>query len=436
MTSSPCGTCSRVPVDMLAKLAWRNVFRQRRRTVLTLLTMTGGFVLSSVAIGWMEGSYESIIMFFTNSRTGQVQVHGRGYLEEPSIYNTIDDLPEVGAILDSMPGIRAWTPRIYTGGLLAVRPEGSGPGAVFSNSAAASVTGIHPVMESSATGFSAQMVEGGLPGSSPADTSYAATGNIVLGKELSMVLDASVGDTLVMLSRAADGSSADRRYLITGIHSSGNADLDRNSCYITLADAQLLFALDGRVHEIAVMTDDLGRVDRLTGEISGSLSGRDLQVDSWKTFAREFYNGMKADETQLKITIFVIVLVAAMGVLNTILMMVLERRREFGVMKALGTRPGFIVRMILLEASIMGAISIIAGSVLSTGILLFLSNHGLVIDPPINYGGTVFGEMIATINAACYWVPAVCIMVTASTVSIPPALRAAHTSAAKTLRTV
>jgi ABC-type lipoprotein release transport system permease subunit len=298
------------------------------------------------------------------------------------------------------------------------------------------VTGIDPILEEAATGFSSQIVEGEMLAPSAADSSYSAVGRMIVGRQLAIVLEASVGDSLVLLSQAADGGSADRKYVISGIHSTGNADQDRSSCYITLSDAQLLFALEGRAHEIAVMTDDLGMVDGLTGEISALLSERDLDVDSWKTFAREFYNGMKADETQLRITIFIIVLVAAMGVLNTILMMVLERRREFGVMKALGTRPGFIVRMIVLEANIMGVLSVLAGAVISTAVLLYLSHHGLVMDPPIDYGGTVFREMIATINPACYYVPALCVLLTASTVSIPPALKAAHTRAAKTLRTV
>jgi ABC-type lipoprotein release transport system permease subunit len=342
----------------------------------------------------------------------------------------------LGAFLDSIPGVRVWAPRIYSGALLAVRSPGAGSGNVFSNSAAASVIGIDPAMEEAATDFSDKILLGEMLTASAADTSYAATGQIILGKELSIILEASVGDSLVMLSQAADGSSADRMYVIRGIVSTGNADIDRNTCYITLSDAQILFALQGKVHEIAVMTRSLGAVDELTGGISTGLSGRDLETDSWKTFAVEFYNGMKADEAQLKVTIFVIVLVAAMGVLNTILMMVLERRREFGVMKAIGTRPGFIVRMIVLEANIMGIISVIAGSIISTAGLLFLSEHGLVIDPPLDYGGTVFREMIASIIPECYWIPAVCVIITASTVSFLPALKAAHTKAAKTLRTV
>jgi putative ABC transport system permease protein len=421
---------------MLLKLAWRNVFRQKRRTILTLLTMTGGFFLSSLSIGWMNGSYGSIIMFFTGGRTGQIQVHGDGYLEDPSIYLTIDDYGTVGSILDSIPDVRTWAPRIYSGALLAVRAEGTGSSNVFSNSAAASVIGLDPVMEENATGFSSRIISGDMLSISGADSSYYATGHILLGRELSIILNASVGDSLILLSQATDGASADRKYVIQGIVSTGNADIDRNTCYITLSDAQILFALQGRVHELAVMTGSLDSVDDLTADISSRLSDRGLETDSWKSFAKEFYNGMKADEESLKLMIFVIVLVAAMGVLNTILMMVLERRREFGVMKALGTKPGFIVRMIVLEANIMGFISIIAGSLLSTAGLLFLSKHGLVLDQPLNYGGTVFREMVASISPECYWIPAVCVFITASTVSFLPALKAAHTKAARAMRMV
>ena len=123
---------------MLLKLAWRNVFRQKRRTILTLLTMTGGFMLSSVSIGWMQGSYDGIIMFFTDGRTGQIQVHGSGYLDDPSIYNSFDE--STSAMIDTFPGVRTTAPRIYSGALLAVRPHGAGAGAVFCNSAAAGVT--------------------------------------------------------------------------------------------------------------------------------------------------------------------------------------------------------------------------------------------------------------------------------------------------------
>ncbi len=420
---------------MLSKLAWRNIFRQKRRTVLTLMTMTGGFVLSSLSIGWMNGSYSNIILFFTNSRTGQIQVHHEGYLADPSIYSTIDNFEQVGSILDSIPDVRSWAPRIYTGALLALKPAGHTSN-VYSSSAAASVIGIDPAREQEATGFSDQIIEGEMLTSSDADTSLSSTGQILLGKELAITLEASPGDSLILLSQAANGVVADKRYVVVGIVSTGNTQIDRRTSYITLPDAQNLFALEGKAHEIAVLSSTLNEVDNLTAAISGRLSGRNLETDSWKVFAKEFYNGMKADESSLEVMIFIIVLVAAMGVLNTVLMMVLERRREFGVMKAMGTRPGFIVRMIMLEANIMGFISILLGSIISTAGLLLLSKHGIVMDPPLDYGGAVFREMVASISPDCYWIPAICVMLTATIVSCIPALNAAHTKPAKALRTV
>ena len=421
---------------MLWKMARRNILRQKRRTILTLLTMTGGFVLSSLAIGWMDGSYSSIILFFTNRRTGQIQVHGEGYLANPTLYNTIDDYEAIGTLIDSMPDVRTWAPRIYCGALLAVRPHSESSTGIFSNSAGASVIGIDPSLESEATSFQDRIVEGVMLTNSGADTYLSSTGSILLGKELALTLEASVGDSLILLSQAANGAEADKRYVVTGIVSTGNPQVDGKTCYVTLDDAQTLFALEGRIHEIAVMSHSLGDVDGLTGRISEALDGKGLETNSWKTFASEFYNGMQADESSLKVMIFIIVLVAAMGVLNTILMMVLERRREFGVMKAMGTRPGFIVRMIVLEANIMGLMAIVFGCILSTAGLLFLSNHGIVIDPPMEYGGTVMREMIATITPDCYLIPTLCVIMTASLVSWIPALKAAHTKAAKALRTV
>lgn len=422
-------------MDLAFKLAWRNIFRQKRRSILTIMTMTGGFFLSSLSIGWMEGSYGNMILFFTGHRTGQIQVHRQGYLEDPSIYDTIENYLSAGESIGFLEEVEAWAPRIYAGALLASREEGS-PQGVFANSAAAAVTGIDPGLEEQATSFSEQLVKGEMLTASGADSLLFATGQILLGKELSLILDVEPGDSVILFSRAVDGSSADRRYTVKGIVSTGNNELDRTTAYITLADAQLLFALEGKVHEIAVMTGSLDNVERITSGITELLQRDDLSVEPWQVFAREFYNGMKADEASLQIMLAIIIGMAALGVLNTILMMVLERRREFGVMKAVGTRPGSIIRMIVIEANIMGILSIAAGSILSTAGLLILSRHGWVLDPPLDYGGFTFREMLATITPECYWIPALCIILTASAVSLIPALKAAHTDPAKSLRTV
>lgn len=422
-------------MGLSAKLAWRNIFRQKRRSILTILTMTGGFVLSSLSIGWMNGSYSNMILFFTNHRTGQIQLHADGYLDDPTIYLFISGYGEVSQKLSSLEEVEAWSPRIYAGALLATRAAGAPPG-LFSNSAGASVIGIDPELEDRATSFSNQIVSGGMITASAADSVLFATGQILLGRELALILDAETGDSLVLFSQAIDGSSADRRYVVKGIISSGNSDLDRSTAYITLADAQLLFSLEDAVHEVAVITKSLDKVEGALENITSSLDDSTIAVEPWQVFASEFYNGMKADEASLKITLGVILAMAALGVLNTILMMVLERRREFGVMKAIGTPGGKIIRMIVTEAMLLGLVSVVLGTVLSLGGLSYLSSNGIVLDQPLDYGGFIFREMMATISFDCFWIPATGIFLTASVVSLLPALRASHTDPAKSLRTV
>jgi putative ABC transport system permease protein len=418
---------------MLPRLSVRNVLRQKRRTILTVLTMMAGFILSAVSISWSAGTYNGIISLFTDSRTGQIQVHGNGYLEDPSVYTTVDDYLSVGSTLDSIDEIRAWAPRTYMGGLVSLLPAGSH--GIAENSAGAVITGIDPTREDGATSFGNQIIEGSMlsPGSG---ISMNTPVQMLLGSGLATVLGAGIGDTVVVFSQAVDGSVADRKFVIIGFVDTGDDYSNRTMCWITLDEAQDLFVLHGRVHEIAVMTRSLSHLEELTALITASLGRADLQVEPWMVFQNTFYTSMKADMGGMWVMIFVIVLVAAIGVLNTVLMSVLERRREFGVLNALGTRPGFIVRMIVTEALFMGLLSIIAGSLISLAAISFLAGHGIVLDAPVTYGGMAYNRMSSTLTFACFWVPAAAVLFTSAVVSLIPALKAARTRPAQALRTV
>jgi len=101
---------------LILKMAWRNIFRQRRRTVLTAMSMIGGFVLAAISIGWSDGSYNDIIDTFTRNRLGHIQIHEKTYLDRPSLYKTIDEIPNMGRILDKTKEVESWTLRLYSAG--------------------------------------------------------------------------------------------------------------------------------------------------------------------------------------------------------------------------------------------------------------------------------------------------------------------------------
>jgi len=172
--------------SVVLKIALRNMFRQKRRTILTALTMVGGFLLASVAIGWSDGTYAYIINMFTSDRLGQIQVHKAGYMDEPSIYDRIQNYEQTGHAIMEIKGVRAWAPRVYTAGLASLGEKTAGVRFI----------GMDPELEEKATGFNRKVIEGAPLSGSPYE--------ILLGKGLARILKARIGDGIVLLTQAAD----------------------------------------------------------------------------------------------------------------------------------------------------------------------------------------------------------------------------------------
>jgi ABC-type lipoprotein release transport system permease subunit len=403
---------------MLLKIAFRNVFRQKRRTILTALTMFGGFTLAAFSIGWSDGTYSYIIDMFTRNRLGHIQIHGRGYLDKPSLYNTIDDYETAGEKIQSLDGVETWTPRLYSAGLASVAEKSAG----------AQIIGIDPVREAAATRFDKKILDG-------RNFSTAPSPEAILGRGLVKILNARLGDEIVIVSQAADGSIANDLYQIIGIVESGDEISDRMAFYLHLQEAQKLLVLDNRVHEIAVIARELDRVDALAEMIETRLHDHDLAVATWKEFARPFYQAMQADQKGMWITLFVIILIVAVGVLNTVLMSVLERTREYGLLKAVGTRPGAIIELVLYEINIIALASVIIGLGLSVAINSLLSERGIAMPETFTYGGIEFSRMYTEVNARSLYIPAITVILSATLVSIFPSLRAARIEPAKAMRT-
>jgi ABC-type lipoprotein release transport system permease subunit len=402
---------------MIVRIALRNALRQKRRTLLTALTMLGGFTLASISIGWSRGTYSHIIDMFTRNRLGHIQIHGKGYLDRPSLYNTIKEYGDVGRRIEGLEGIECWAPRLYAAGLVSVGEK----------SAAVQVMGIDPQREQEATHFDQKIVKGSPLPDPPSHTA-------LLGKGLAEILHAEPGDEAVIVSQAADGSIANDRYRIGGIVESGDEISDRAAFYLHLADAQELFVLGERVHEIAIIVQELDQVHEQTHAIRRELNAPDLSVDPWQVFAKSFYQAMKADLQGMWIMIFVIILIVAVGVLNTVLMSVLERTREYGVLKAMGTRPRQVFGQVLLETNVIAGASILGGGVLSLLINHILSIQGISLPTPFTYGGVEFRAMYSEINAQSLYIPALTVLLSASLVSLFPGYRAARIRPARAMR--
>jgi len=205
--------------------------------------------------------------------------------------------------------------------------------------------------------------------------------------------------------------------------------------YLHIRDAQELLVLAGRVHEVVVTVSSLKRVRPAAREIAQRLERPQLAVAPWQEFAKDFYRAMKADRVGMWISLFIIILVVAVGVLNTVLMSVLERRREYGVLKALGTKPRQVFQLILIEIDLMALGSILIGAVAALGINYFFSIHGFTLSEPFTYGGVEFSHLHTEINLNSFVIPALTVGVTATLVALFPGWKAVRTDAAEAMRT-
>jgi ABC-type lipoprotein release transport system permease subunit len=243
------------------KIAWRNIFRQKRRTLLTMLTMFGGFVLASISIGWSDGSYNNIIDLFTRNRLGHVQIHRVGYLDRPALYKSISRYHEVGQVVEQTEGVEAWTPRLYSAGLVSVGEKSAG----------ARIIGIEPGHENEATRFDKKIIRG---------RSLSPTPNheAILGKNLARTLEADTGQEIVVVSQGVDGSIANDLFTIVGIVKSGDPSTDQSGFILHLSEAQELLMMEDRVHELVVIAADLGEVGEVTAGLRTNLADSTLAV--------------------------------------------------------------------------------------------------------------------------------------------------------------
>ena len=403
---------------MILKIAFRNIFRQKRRTILTALAMIVGFTLSSVFIGWSDGAYGNIIAMFTRNRIGHIQVHREGYLDKPSLYKTISEYLAVGKAIQTIAGVEAWTPRVF----------GAGLGSVDEKSTTVQIFGVDVARETKATQFGKKVIEGRVLDKTP---SHEA----VIGKGLATTLSATLGSEIVIFSQGADGSIANDVYTIVGIVESGDDTTDRMTCYLNLKDAQELFVLEGRIHEIVVTVSRVNQVAKITRAIDTRLNDSTLHVAPWQEVAKSFYRAMQADKQGDSVGRIVIMLIVAIGVLNTVLMSVLERTREYGVLKAVGTKPTQIFRLVICEVFIIALGSICVGALLGVLTNYLLSIYGIKLPEEFTYGGIKFETMYAEVNARSLIIPAITVLLSATVVSLFPAIKAARIMPAKAMRT-
>jgi ABC-type lipoprotein release transport system permease subunit len=379
--------------------------------------MAGGFVLFSISIGFQDGSYGSIIDMFTRTHTGHVQIHRKGYLDKPTLHKGIDHPDELQERILEMPGVEALTPRVHFTCLALFQTKTSG----------AKIIGIDPRKEASAMRIEPRVADGRYLSAEPSH-------ELILGRGLADVLNVAINDEISLIGQGADGSIPNDNFTVVGIFSKSGSAYDHMSCYVHIDTTREFLLLGDRVHEIAIILDDQDRSRTAAAGIDSELADESLDIQPWETVERQFYQAMIVDKRGGYITLGIIMLIVAIGVLNTVLMSILERTKEFGVIRAIGTRPSSVFTLILTETAFLAAFSIIVGAAAAALLNHYFSIHGIRLSQPLQYGGVEWDRMLSIVSFRTFWLPALVTFLAAVVVSVFPALRAAHVTPVKAMR--
>ena len=328
------------------KLAWRNLWRNRRRTVIAISSIIFSVLLASWMRSMQEGSYDSMIDNVVKYYSGYLQVQDSAYWEERTLENSMEFSPELKKKIESVEDVT----------LVSHRLESFALAASHQHSKPAMVLGIEPDSEDRITNISGRMNEGSFL--QPGDKS------VVLGKGLADFLNLSVGDTLVMIGQGYHGVSANGLFPIKGIMAHPNPEFDKRLVFMNIETAREFYSAYGLSTSLVVMTNDHYQVDHLKTDI-GNLLSPEKTVLTWIDMQPELEQIIQSDRMGGVIMLGILYMIIAFGMFSVVMMMVKERQREFGVIHAVGMKKRKMAVIVLFETLLIGIIGCVTGLLVS-----------------------------------------------------------------------
>ena len=394
----------------ILQLSLRNTGRNRQRTAVTVLSMAFAcaimILFSSMMAGMIQGSERQIV----EMNMGDIQIHAKGYREDPDIYMRITDTAHILKQL-AQQGIKA-APRLYAFGLMATHGTSSG----------AHIRGIDMLREQTVTKLYQHVAVGSW-------LKKAKPKAVVLGKKIAATLGVNIGDELIFIGQSADGFMANDIFYVQGILKAVSDGIDRSAVFMAEQTFRNLMAIPNGAHEIVLrrpspQTD----LTQLTAQVQKLVP--EYEVKNWKELMPAIARLLETADIQSLIMMSITYIAVATIILNAMLMTVFERMHEFGIMKAIGVRPWQIVRLIyaetLIQTLVASAIALIAGWWIAN----YFSIHGIdmsaIMDGSVSMGGLAFDPVWYTyVTYESLFTPIIFLIVVAMFAVMYPAWKAA-----------
>ena len=362
------------------KLAWRNMWRNWRRTAIALIAIVLGLILLLLFDGMITGSDQAIFGNAVRLYGGNIQIHAPGYRAKAGqlpMY-PLDNADAVAQAARAQPQVVAAAKRINTGGFI-TSDEGSFP---------VSITGLEPSVEMPVSIQAENINQGRFLLDDEGDA-------IVIGQGLADLLKVNVNDRVNLTGRSKRGQMRQRTMTIVGIYDLGMREAEEGAVFMSLPEAQTLYNLRRQATEVALTLQDVTQEKAVLTTLQATLPG--AEVDSWQTLKPEIRETMDTKQVFTTVMGLIIILIASIGILNLMMMATFERTREMGVLAALGMKGRQIMGLFLLEGALIGVVGAVIGCVLGSLLLGWIGQVG--IDYSFASG---MGEMTALMGDRLY----------------------------------
>jgi ABC-type lipoprotein release transport system permease subunit len=315
---------------MILIMAWRNIWRSKGRSIVIMLSVAIGLFAGLAALALYKGMLRSRVRTVIDAEVGHIQIHHPRFKDDYAPALLLPDEQRILSVLQAIPEVRQTAQRSVTQGMLVTA----------SSSAGVQINGVVPEQEYIVSGLGKKIIEG-----RPFDT--MKTNQIIIGKKLARKMKLKPGAKLVLTFSDTSGSVVSAAFRVCAIYQSGNAPLDELNVYVLRSSLNELLLVNGASHELSILLRD----DDVLSEVQENLKKHfpNLSVQSWKEISPETDLMVRTVDTYSYIIMLIILIALAFGILNTMLMSVLERTREIGIMVALGTSRMRVFLMVLLE---------------------------------------------------------------------------------------
>jgi putative ABC transport system permease protein len=350
-------------MKILFGLAWRNLWRNKRRSLIVIISVAIGIFVMLLSIGILNGVTKQMIDNAIKTSLGNIAIHAKGFQDDMNLNNNFNPSEKILEAIAKEPLVKGYSPRIKIQGM--IRSSETSMGVIIS--------GIDPKKEKIVSNIYKYIVKDN-------ESTYLENGDedyIILSKASAKKLNLVVGNRVVLMFQDVNNEIIGISLKIKGLFQTPVESFDKYSVFMSLGKLQKTTGLKNNISEIVIVSEGGSSLDNIKTKLMNSINNNNLEILTWKEMAPNFVKAITLFDAMMYIFFSIVFITILFTLVNALVMAVMERFHEIGIMKAIGTRPSWIFSIIMIESVNLGIIGLFAGFIVSVVLVGILGYTGI-----------------------------------------------------------